>query len=117
MYISAMHCPAFWQCTRLCVRAANFPKAKLCQPLARDEPSAPKVVLSRVPLFLSPSHPRPSDSAFSRVVLLPSPGVWFVHAVLSRSLAKYRHEEVPCAVPKPRCAGCRRTMGLARGAT
>ena len=31
---SAVHCPAFWQCTRLCVRAAHFPKAKLGQPLA-----------------------------------------------------------------------------------
>eukprot|EP01046_Picozoa_sp_COSAG06_P054530 COSAG06_NODE_9741_length_1829_cov_1.134104_1_plen_79_part_10 len=28
-----MHCPAFWQCTRLCVRSAPFRKAKLGQPL------------------------------------------------------------------------------------
>ena len=31
---SAVHCPAFWQCTRLCVRAAHFRRAKLGQPLA-----------------------------------------------------------------------------------
>ena len=30
---SAVHCPAIWQCTRLCVRSAPFRKAKLGQPL------------------------------------------------------------------------------------